>query len=264
MTKKKVITIGGIFLAFVIAVGGLFVMQGMIQKKSDVLLSETGSIKATLPAEETGENTDNLEKAALSESELIQVLKSMENGTEEQPHEPTQGQISMEQAIKQSKEWADDFYLKYLTEDDSGTLDYIKVSPKLCMKQDDEITVNGSEVLYSYWTVALETDKFEMKIVMNAVTSQVLRATVSSPFETKDFSEIDVSQLLDDYISYFGLKKDELEGEIRGYVYREIEGQELYAITKTESILVANKGGSNSGYEYKNDLTLYLSTRLPN
>lgn len=260
---KKVITLGGIFLAFVIAIGGLFIMQGMIHERGDALLSESGSVKAAPIVDDADRNTDDAEPTTLSQMEIIQILHSLESKETEQPHEPMQGQISMENAIEQAKEWTNHFYTQYLDEETTDTLNYIKINSKLCIKQNSEIVGNSSEVLNSYWTVILETDEIRTEIVMNAVTAQVFRATVTSSSAAYDFSKIDLERLLEDYISSFHINQSKIGNEIGGYVYREIEEKELYAITKTGSIIAANKDGNKNGYEFKNDLTLYLSTELP-
>lgn len=260
---KKIITLGAIILAFVIAIGGLFIMREMVLKNGDILLSEAGSVKAAPMAGDVNENVDAMEHPPLSKMEIIQILHSMESNEAEQPHEPMQGQISMEDAIEQAKEWTNNFYGQYLAEETADTLNYIKINPKLCIKQNSEITGNGSEVLNSYWTVLLETDKIRTEIVMNAVTAQVFRAKATATSAAYDFSGIDVDRLLDDYIASFHINSNNTDIELEGYVYREIEEKELYAITKTESIMVANKDGHNNGYVFENDLTLYLSTDLP-
>ena len=260
---KKAITLGGIFFAFVIAIGGLFIMQGMIHKRGDVLLSESGNIKAAPIVDDAEGNADDLELTPLSQMEIIQILHSLESNETEQPHEPMQGQISMENAIEQAKEWTNHFYTQYLDEETTDTLNYIKINSKLCIKQNSEIVGNSSEVINSYWTVILETDEIRTEIVMNAVTAQIFCATVTSSSVEYDFSKIDLELLLEDYISSFNINQSKTCHEMGGYVYREIEEKELYAIAKTGSIIVANKNGNQNGYELKNDLTLYLSTELP-
>lgn len=260
---KKVITLGGIFLAFVIAIGGLFVMRGMIYKRGDILLSENGSVKAAPSVDDAKGNTGDVEQTTLSQVEIIQVLHSLESNETEQPHGIMQGQISMENAINQAKEWTNNFFAVHLAEKPTDTLNYIKINSKLCIKQNSKIVGNSSEVRNSYWTVILETDKIRTEIVMNALTAQVFRATASSSSAAYDFSKIDVDRLLEDYISSFHINQSEISYEIGGYVYREIEENELYSVTKTGSIIVANKDGNKNGYEFENDLTLYLTTELP-
>ena len=48
-----------------------------------------------------------------------------------------------------------------------------------------------------------------------------------------------------------------------GYMYKKVTDGGIYAVIKTGSIIAMNKEGSQNGYEYENDLVLYLSTELP-
>lgn len=261
MKKNELITVGGVFLAFMIAVVGFFVMQSMIQIKSKNLLSESGNVKLTPYEMESIEGEDSVKRSALTEQEILEVLQSIESNEKVQPHEPMKGQISMEIAIDKAREWTDDFYTQYLTEDNSDLLEYTQISPKLCVKQNSNSASNGSEVLNSFWTVIIETDKIRVELIMNAVTAQVLQATVTSFRSSSDLSQFNVEQLLDNYIASFGLQKSVSSGIVNGYVYKEIEGKQLFAIAKMASIVVSNGGTDNT--EFKFDLSMYLSTELP-
>ncbi len=252
-------TVSGIFLGFVIAISGLFLLQNMIQTKGNFLLSQTGSVIAIPLKDEDGE-TDVVAQKTLSETELLQVLQSMESNQEEQPHEPMQGQITMEEAIEDAKIWLDNFCTQYLGEESPV---FIKVSPKLCIRQKEKIIDSSSTMINSYWTVALETDEINAEIVINAVTTQVLSVSLSSSNATKDFSKLNVEQLLNDYISFSHLNKIGAIKMTGGYMYKKVTDGGIYAVIKTGSIIAMNKEGSQNGYEYENDLVLYLSTELP-
>jgi hypothetical protein len=220
MKNKYVFLIVGIALVCTIAIGGWGVTNVLLDQKEEALFAEGGSVETGTSEETSDTVTVNYGNAAgLTASEMAIVLRDMWVGQGERtPHEPTAGQISMEQAIGQGRTWLNTLVNKGLMPEE--VLDYEQVNAYLEKRvprnmnfeemgysgynplfnpadvRDDEML----EPFFSYWTVIFSGTEARTRMVMNAVTGQVWSADII--FGDKDVGEV-YAGLKDDILAYF-------------------------------------------------------------
>lgn len=233
----------GILLAFGAAFGGVFLVQEGLDSEMAGLLQGGGALQVPVRSEtalETGTAQAGWTEAEkrLTQEELLLAVECL-NGTEEfYPHEPLPGQLSMAQAIESGREWLEVFFLPRLGAEDNGQREY-RVNCYLWTRRAEGET-EGTDSRRSYWTVALSCQELEAGLVLNAVSGQVLEAsvTVKSPVEYQ--ARENLAALLGDYAESFGTAEEYLlVDEKNGSMYQSIGEGGLCAVLKTGSIVVS-------------------------
>jgi len=179
MNKRNVFTAMGIVFSFVIAVGGWALTSMLINTKSDALMSGTGYVTVNPPpvtTPQTPKEDPHDSERRLTEAEMARVLFNWESDGLEQPHEPMEGQLTMEQAIDASRavliEWGEAGIIP------AGWERYENVRAWLC-----QILPNGRRDLldpvFSYWTVSLASQDTRAVLTVNAVTGRIWKANLS-------------------------------------------------------------------------------------
>lgn len=202
MSKRNLYTFAGIFMSFIIAIGGWALTSTLIDRKSDALLSATGSVRVDVPVtlgDQSGVEP-SYEPVALTEEQIVSVLQNWEADGEEKPHEPVDGQLAMEQAIDAGKDWLSYFYEQGVIP--AELLEYDKTSAYLCVKQPRGQENHTLNPYYSYWSITFSSDNKRALLVINAVTGQIWDAAISGA----GVVEADAEKRLDAFVSYLGLK----------------------------------------------------------
>lgn len=250
-SKQNLYTVVGVALSFVIAFGGWALTSELINRKADALLSVTGSVKVpTAPPTGTGEKPGDSDEETdyvwpkLTESEIVAVLQNWEAGGRERPHEPTEGQLSMEQAIDAGRTGL--FYFSEQGIIPAELLDNSKINAYLYEYQPSGQGTGLLDPFYSYWTVSFSGESMDVSLTINAVTGQIWKAD----------------------LSFSGINSNELKGEQVLYVFTSnLELSSADSIKTTGNI--TSKGFSD-GLFYavvrvesgvKSKITMYLSTR---
>jgi len=181
VNKQNLYTAMGIALSFIIAVGGWVLTSTLIDRKSDTLLSATGSIQVNTPPVSPIDTNDDDEtpphRPTLSESEMVKVLQNWEAVIGERPHEPVDGQLNMEQAIDAGKAGLSYFHEQGIIP--AELLKFDKTNAYLCEKQprgQENYTLNPN---YSYWTITFSGENRRATLVINAMTGQIWEAAFS-------------------------------------------------------------------------------------
>lgn len=264
--KKWLINGLGIGLALVLALGGLGLMEHLLEEKRARLLSSSGGLDETGLSLETAKPDGG--QRLLTGEELRQVLAAMQG--REAPHEPLEGQLSMEQAMERGKSWMEEFCLAELQW--PGEQKYHKMDARLCRRQGEEEREN-SNILYSYWTVSLESQEVGVELTLHAVTGQVLEAKLSfhqlrwgredsDYLYTQDFSDEVVWNLLERYADSFGLAVDPVLLLEQGYFSKSLNEGEFYAVAKTGSSALRVRTEELQMAEAGEGNLLYLSLSL--
>ena len=207
--REKIYTAIGIALSFAVAVGGWLLTDRLISMKSDALLSESGVTLTNAPrlvtiTDNNGDDISN-ERPILSELEIVSVLQNWESPGREFPHEPTAGQIGMEQAIEAGRAGLLNFAGHGIIP--AELLGVNNVNASLCQNLRTEEFLDPA---YSYWSVAFTGPHMGAAFIINAVTGQVWNAAVAmrSRSAVVEASVDDLEYLLDAFMSDIGINSD--------------------------------------------------------
>ncbi len=254
--KKLLVNAGGILSAFGIALGGLFLVQSRLAQEEAGLLRGSGKVKVIGESEamEASEvqvsDTIIVEKTMLTEEELAESVGNLAREREEYPHEPRQGQLTMVQAIECGKEWMENFLTPRLGMEKTGLGAY---------KANCYLWAAEEEAIFSYWTVMLASQGMEAELILNAVSGQVLEASVTSSHSVECPDEEGKKALLKDYGDSFGLEGSSLflEGG-DGIIYRSIGSRGLYTAVRSESVIFSRLEEDGLKNEEIFSIQLYL------
>ena len=250
------VTAFGICLAVLIAFGGLFFMKYQLNQSEKKLLSASG--KVAISNVSSTVKTSASSKERLTEQELIQALQSLNCEGEEYPHEPMEGQLTMKQAIKKGKEWL--ILLDHYGMDSIGisVLEFDEINAKLCVKKAEGKAVN--KILYSYWKIIYKNNAVTSELVLNAVTGQVLHASIT-PFQyTPALIKLERAELLSDYSTSFQLGAGNILGENKRELYYFFNTGRLYAFLKIEDMIEKEAGKKVVTKRKKSCLVLSVET----
>lgn len=254
----------GILSAFVIAFGGLFLVQSSLAMEEKSFMSGGGLVELHQAVTvETAEGEDISVPRPLTEEELMQVIKALERGGEIRPHEPGQDQLSMIEAIECGRTWMEDFLMPHLGLSDSILQGY-KVSCYLWMPETEEAVAEERSWL-SCWTISFSNQNLETRLILNAVSGQVLDASVSSalPVEYQDREHL--MTFLEDYAFSFGMTEDYIlvyseeteSGAKKLPWYQSIGTQGIFAGINADSVAISVADTDDSYTEFFN-IRLYL------
>lgn len=206
-TGKILVNLSGILSALAIAFGGLFLVQLKLNQEQEKLLTDSGLIE--LPQTEIIEVTEAGDlslSVLLTEEQLEELRNILEVPGETALHEPLSGQLSMAQAIECGRTWLKDFFLPRLGTNENSLSDY-KASCYLWAPESPDSEPENRPWL-SCWTISLSNQHIEAVLILNAVTGQILEASVScfSPIEYQEQNAL--MTLLEDFASSFGMDND--------------------------------------------------------
>lgn len=196
----------GILSAFVVAVGGLFLMQYSLDREKDKLLAGGGLVGLPqVERVETEETKDAFVLRQLTEDELFQLIQGMEHKGEIRPHEPLQGQLTMAQAYDCGLTWMEDFFLPHFGLSSLSDTEY-RVDSYLWAPES-----GGSVEEYpwlSCWTVSFINQDIEAVLILSAVSGQVLDGAVTCSVPVPYQGKEDLLEALADYAFSFDLGED--------------------------------------------------------
>jgi hypothetical protein len=210
MNKKNVYTTLGIILSFVIAIGGWVLTSVLIEIKSQGLLSMTLSVNTNI-LDNTSMNETPLTRPNLTENEIVAILRNWDTVGRETPHEPTNQQLNMEQAIDTGREWLS--FISELAIFPDELLRFNNVRAYLFQNLPLGHSGQFFPSAYSYWTLTFINDLINVNMVINAVTGQVWKTDINVFKFDVEINDYDISNALTAFASFLGLNYME-DGEI--------------------------------------------------
>lgn len=173
---------------FSLLFAGSFIVASMVSMKLIMEITEkqlftesgTATIKSPVRAwqeyekeeQPSGNEIPDNNKYVLTNEQLESVITSMNQQTGETIHEPVEGQIGMEEAIETGKRWI-------------STMGFAKavysVNATLSIGNHRGVDEVQLEPYYSFWTIHLSNQTIDIVLYINAVTGQVLNASIVQP-----------------------------------------------------------------------------------
>lgn len=225
MNKRTIYTVFGVALSLLIATGGWFITNSLLDRKESDLLSARGSVHVDAPQQTNTVPPDDSvitsDPTKLTAAEMYTVLEYWElNGTE-QAHEPTDGQISMEQALNRAHEWLEYFCgqgllsSKLLDYEPRKTNAYLSrnvpsqsgaTAQNPLVKAEDIRDSKLLEPFYSYWTVRLYAERLNIMLIINAGTGQIWKAEIDSSTATINFNGVNAEEMQTAFKAYIDIE----------------------------------------------------------
>lgn len=181
MNKTYKYTLLTLFLSVVFVVGSMEGMNFILQVRERQFLSGNGRIVVEAPVRawqeqaggmegENGENSQ--ERYVLTVEQMEEVISSWDESTTV-IHDPVNGQISMEEAMRAGKEWLAEMGM--VENVDAGTHSmYATLS--IMQKRSWEMQL---EPYYSFWFVQYSSQSIIAYLYINAVTGRVWNADIT-------------------------------------------------------------------------------------
>jgi len=270
MNKQKIYTGIGIALSLLIAIGGWLLTSALIDKKSDALLSLTGITTIDAPgimstpgitenADDRSHNSPMSERPVLTEQQIYEILQNWESSGNEKPHEPKEGQLNMEQAIAAGKTGLTYFSEQGIIPVELAGYKYDKTNAYLCQNLIDG-QAQFLDSVYSYWTVTFTSEQMSANLIINAVTGQIWKASMTIFNENIDSGEVIPKHALDAFASYIGIglneATDAVYGENKISAFKSFSGNTFNAIISMKTLTAKNKNMIT-------DISISISTKTP-
>ncbi|NLK51591.1 MAG: hypothetical protein GX295_03980 [Syntrophomonadaceae bacterium] len=276
MNKQDIYTTVGVAFSLMIAFCGWILTNTLLDKQETVLLSVTGSIHApSVLGTTAGTGNDaNSNSTPKIKTELITDETKLEEGvmakilanwnapkSHARPHEPVEGQLSMEQAITAAKNGLSHFNTHGIIPPELLKDEFTRTNASLWENQ-PAIKENQSDTRvkvsmelppeYSYWAITFGNEKMSVQLTLNAVTGAIWRADIFSYQAGTIFANLDVVEMVEIYAAYLGLNGGDSLSFNETWASKGFAG-DIISVTATK-----NETGVDSTKSYSG-ISLYLS-----
>lgn len=187
MNKTCKYTMLTLFLAVAFVFGSMEVMNLILKERERQFLSESGRVVVEAPIRAWQEqNTDRDEGSSeyfnnqgytLSNGQIEDVINCWNERIAVTVHNPVNGQISMEEAVKVGKEWLAEMGMEE-SEQEGDAESYFRNAMLGVAKQNTSGEVQ-LESYYSFWIVNFSNQSMNAILYLNAVTGKVWGAEIT-------------------------------------------------------------------------------------
>ena len=209
-------------------------------------------------------NSIEQERRSLNEQEIYRVLLNWEATGSERAHEPSETQISMEQAIEASKSGLAYFAGQGAIPADALEQEFEKIYAHLCHNQIHGQTPHFLDPIFSYWAVALTGERIDASLVINAVTGQIWKANIIISTTSAVVERLDATKMLDAFVSYFEMESGSKTGiaidRYETIAYTDIAGSMIQATVSIRTEDIGNTSTVNTSTIM--EINMYLSALL--
>lgn len=218
MSRVRVQSAAGVALSFLVALGGWALTNAMLDWQEAFLLSSAGSVRVeSAPQAETG-LAGGADGAGLAADVMARVVAAWNApGAAARPHEPTEGQLNMEQAIAAAKDGLSRFAVdgiipQWLMGDEparTGAYLWEKEPTDRVIRQDSQSKIAAKlPPEYSYWTVTFDNNRVNVQLMLNAVTGEIWRADLFAYEAGTALTELEASDAVKAFAAYLGLGRE--------------------------------------------------------
>ncbi|MCM1500101.1 MAG: hypothetical protein NC124_16685 [Clostridium sp.] len=209
--------------------GGWFLMDKLLSAKEKQILSQTGQVAIPSVIEDgenggaDGEGQGNHQSVfngkVLSEEEIAKVLSVWEAGGREIPHEPLEGQMSMEQAIEKGNWWIANMAKEAILPDEMLTGDFDSTTAKLyTLENETDIEMQ----MLSMWEITYKKDDVTIDMKIHAWSGEVWMADITMDEEIAAADACSEEGLLDSAFPSFSWKQGGIAASIQDGLHYEV------------------------------------------
>lgn len=190
MSRGKIMSFFAFALSLSVIVGGGFLVDEAFEKKENRFLGKVWEITnqdGSKTAARTETAGQDFSAHSLSEEEKFHMLEVWESGKKEVPCEPVQGQMNMEQAMKEGQLWIESVQKSDVLFSQKAKFKFDKITAKLCSY--DEIT-DLEKKNAGFWEVYFERPGMQIVLRIHAVSGEIWSAKINAEEENikKDIS----------------------------------------------------------------------------
>lgn len=224
MSKQRILTTLAAVFSLLIVVGGWFITNELFEQQHAYLMNTVHSISVQEPPE--AELSVKPAKTILSIKEIADILRVWQSGQEQHYHDPYDGQLTMEEAIKAANSGLSYFCEKGVLPKELIESSFTQTNAFLSdvevprpVPSDYSFT---QDLAYSFWLVTLSNRAITIKLTINAQMGQIWMADMSSVAGFADFNDTKTLDVLKLYEAYLGLSgggglKSNEESSIKSY-----------------------------------------------
>ncbi len=216
MIKGHIHTFFSIIFAIAFIYGSMLCMNVILKQRQNAFLNESGVTTVQTPVKAWQELADNEADSyskndnsteVLSSAQIKDAVDSWNNRSADVLHSPVKGQISMEEAIDNGKEWLKNMGVDGVTESyvdekvvneaktgqgslsvEADTVAYATLSYAITGTGDKQVELSKlAEPYNSFWTVQLEKTGINAVLYVNAVTGSVWGAELNEKYNSGEF-----------------------------------------------------------------------------
>ncbi|WP_312106303.1 hypothetical protein [Lachnoclostridium sp.] len=248
MIKRRILTAVVAVFSLLIVFGGWLLTNELLNRQHFDLMNTVHSISATEPPE--AELGAEPAKVTLSTQEIANILKVWQSSQTKHYHDPYDGQLTMEEAIKAANSGLSYFCENGVLPKELLESDFTQINAVLYDTQAPRVVVPAegspaSDPAYSFWSVSASNREVSILLTLNAYTGQIWWAEIRLITQTIDFSSTNILDLLEQYEAYLGLSGSGSLKSNSDYATQSYENDQI-------GIIVYKKTGESGYYDLLN------------
>ncbi len=243
MIKQRILTVVGAAITMLFVYGGWLLTNELMDRQQDKLMDTVHSIEVK-ESLSTGLE-DEQERVPLSDKEIVDILNIWNRKQVGYYHDPVDGQLTMEEAIKAAISGLSYFCEKGVLPSLISESEYAQTKAFLYDIKGNPSTRESispaPRPLYSFWSVSLANKKVMIDLIINAQTGQIWTATITSFSEEVNINELSTLKVLQTYETYLHLFNG---NQLRSDEYYSVK----YYYNNLFGLSVYKKSSDNSPY----------------
>lgn len=258
--RSRILSVAGILAGCLVVFAGYWVMQQMLNRRQEVLLSQSGSLQ-TAEEELTDDDREEEARVKLTAEELTDVLFRACYVMDQVPHEPYGRQMTMQEAIEIGQSWVEGFCEAYAFPGRDMVFQFEEVSALLCtwemgddaylrqmIVRDETLSEirNWNQVvaedrgdqlaesMYGYWRISFSGTGITVNLQIHAVSGQILQAYLETDTYLAEMEALPFERILTEYAASFELPgREEPVWEDGGLLGKEGQGDVRFILERT-------------------------------
>lgn len=258
--RSRILSVAGILAGCLVVFAGYWVIQQMLNRRQEVLLSRSGSLQ-TAEEELTDDDREEEARVKLTAEELTDVLFRACYVMDQVPHEPYGRQMTMQEAIEIGQSWVEGFCEAYAFPGRDMVFQFEEVSALLCtwemgddaylrqmIVRDETLSEirNWNQVvaedrgdqlaesMYGYWRISFSGTGITVNLQIHAVSGQILQAYLETDTYLAEMEALPFERILTEYAASFELPgREEPVWEDGGLLGKEGQGDVRFILERT-------------------------------